>query len=138
MGVRLAEDPAAKGCWRDALRATQLAPEDDRSWYFLSEAYRNEGEHEDALDAADELLRHYPDLPCGLDTRARALFALKRDQDALADVNRAIEVIDGEDADFLFLRALVKRQLGDEAGAAADARRAAELEPDVPEFRQFA
>jgi tetratricopeptide (TPR) repeat protein len=60
--------------------------------------------------------------------RARAYLAQRRFQEALVDIERALELVP-EDADSLVIRAWIARDMGRTADASADVRLVAELDP---------
>lgn len=86
--------------------------------------------YDEALAEFDRAIRMDPALEWAIADRAETHWSLRHYDEAIADLDRVI-AMDPADAEYLVARGVVRRDRGDEAEAAADFRRATEVEPGL-------
>ncbi len=86
--------------------------------------------YEDAVADFDRAIELDPSMEWAIADRGEAHWLLRRYDAALADLDRVI-AMNPADAEYLVARGVVRRDRGDEAEAAADFRRATEIEPGL-------
>jgi tetratricopeptide (TPR) repeat protein len=94
----------------------------------LASIYEEMGDHDKAVATHDEAIAKFPRAGVMYLNRAQAYVAKGDIKLAVADLDRAL-VLDGETAEWLGRRALLRFRIGEFASAAADLRRAWSLDP---------
>ncbi len=112
-------------CFQEALNIQQ----DTETMNFLISAYTMAQDTESALEVANELVDLEPENTHILLTRVNLLFMEDRDDEAIVDCGRVIE-LDEENYLAWFLRAKAKQAIKDLAGAEADVTQAIALKDD--------
>lgn len=125
-----ASEALASGDDSEALRlandALELEHKNSLSWRILAYCLGSMGRHFDAIDCALSAVRYGSRDAINHYTHAWALHGARKPNEALAAADEALE-IDSEFADALALRAVIRNELGDRAGAIDDMRRARSL-----------
>lgn len=121
-----------------AIESQALPPED------LAATYSNrglllsrDGEVGAALKDHDKAIVIAPDMGSLYVNRANAYVRAKRMNDAMGDLERAIDIADASLAAAHYNRALLFQRLGDGRAARADAERATELSPETEAYRRY-
>jgi thioredoxin-related protein/Flp pilus assembly protein TadD len=104
----------------------------------LADALAAAGRSVEAKAALDAGLERWGNDPNAFVRASRAALALKAKPDAVAHARRAVALSSGEDAAAQAALATALAATGDTGGASAAWKRAAELEPDNPEYRRGA
>ncbi len=110
LGASLLSEPESKGCIELLKKAAELAPDHALSWYFLTDAYLREAQHDLAFQAAEEAMRQMPDNAMAFENRGRVHFFADRFEEAIADLNLAIEM-QPNDAGSIAMRAECRSKL---------------------------
>ncbi len=116
----------AKALFDEVLRSD---PGDTNAVYNRAVCLQNLHRWEDALSDYSEFLRHYPKDDSALYNRAMCYMNLDRLTPALADLSAALEIHPSRQA--YLNRAKVRADLGDNAGAVDDERRAKQLKSSL-------
>ncbi|MGH9534186.1 MAG: tetratricopeptide repeat protein [Terriglobales bacterium] len=117
-----------------AARATNLAPNDYRSWAALGDAHRAQGEHDQAVFYYQMALRLQPTAAAVLKDAAASLLLGNHPERAIPLIEQAIAA-HPEDPENHANLALARRALGEAHAALAAARRAADLGQADPRLR---
>lgn len=125
-----ASEALASGDDSEAMRlandALELEHKNALSWRILAYCLGSMGRHFDAIDCALSAVRYGSRDAVNHYTHAWTLNAASKPNEALAAIDEALD-IDPEFADALALRAVIRNELGDRAGAIDDMRRARSL-----------
>lgn len=108
-------------------RAVQMAPADAEVYLLRSRAYTSDGDYTRALADASRAIELRPQDPEMYVARARVYRADDKYENALADVEKAVSIAP-TNADMYLSRADIHRDMGNDALADADEKKAEELE----------
>ena len=123
------DSPAALGLLD---RLTARGAESPTSRYLAALILRNQGEYERALREADAGLVLAPEDPDLIEEKGTIYYLLDDPLSAQDWLDRAV-ALNAASADALYLRGLVRAELGDADGAAADQAAAIALDPSLAE-----
>jgi tetratricopeptide (TPR) repeat protein len=131
---RLMQPQAALADFNQVL---ELTPDDYRAYYNLGLTRFDLANYEGAIADYDQSLIHSPDLPNArradiYNDRAVAYLALNRPQQALADLNQAID-LNQADSRAYFNRACCHHQMGNWEASLKDYDRLLAVNPDYPQ-----
>jgi tetratricopeptide (TPR) repeat protein len=131
---RLMQSQAALADFNQVL---ELTPDDYRAYYNLGLTRFDLADYEGAISDYDQSLTHSLDLPHArradiYNDRAIAYLALNRPQQALADLNQALE-LNQADTRAYFNRACCHHQMGDWVASLGDYDRVLATNPDYPQ-----
>ncbi|MBV0918101.1 hypothetical protein [Mycobacteroides chelonae] len=125
-----ASEALASGDDSEALRlandALELEHKNSRAWRILAYCLGSMGRHFDAIDCALSAVRYGGHDAINHYAHAWALKGASKPNEALSAVDEALDIESGF-ADALALRAVIRNELGDRAGAIEDMRRARAL-----------
>ncbi|HXE30542.1 MAG TPA: hypothetical protein VN515_01945 [Terriglobales bacterium] len=134
---RGASGPALDEARLLASHSTQVAPDDYRCWAALADVVRAAGDFKDAAFYYATALKLQPEATGVLKDAAACWLLAEQPAQALPLIERAL-ALDPRDAENYGNLALARQALGETAGAAEAARKAAELNPDHPRLRALA
>jgi tetratricopeptide (TPR) repeat protein len=131
---RLMQPQAALADFNQVLK---LTPDDYRAYYNLGLTRFDLADYEGAIADYDQSLTHSPSLPNArradiYNDRAVAYLALNRPQQALADLNQALELNQANTRAY-FNRACCHHQMGDWIASLGDYDRVLATNPDYPQ-----
>jgi tetratricopeptide (TPR) repeat protein len=134
--VRLEQDEAA-GALEDLDQAYRLDPlGDDTVLFFRGKAKAMLGDTDGALEDYGRMIERFPDFGASYYDRGVVLFQLGRAEEALADLDAAVDLpgnVSPQDHAVRYVnRAVVRNALGDEQGAIEDLDVSLNLRPDDP------
>lgn len=119
----------------DFRRAIELDPLYEAAWINLVAFHQRLKRYQEMLELANKVVEMFPLNPRVYEERSRALYWLQKYNEALIDCDRNITMNDRSPIAWA-LRAGVKRELGDFAGARKDIKQAILLDPKNPSWQE--
>nr|WP_246559529.1 glycosyltransferase family 39 protein [Geoanaerobacter pelophilus] len=119
------KDPAAF-----ALRAIRTNPHSAQAFATYGTALHLQGRDDEALENLNRAIQIFRKYMPALHTRAEIYRLRGLNREALADLNTLLATDPEYSADDYYLRGLIRKELGDSAGAAADFNAALRLNPE--------
>lgn len=114
---------------QDFRKSIELDDQFEPAWDNLVAALQSLDRLDEMYKASEDYVSHFPESARAFEQRARAFYCLKRFDEALKDCDKAIN-LDPVPGIRWALRAEVKREFGDKAGARKDIDEAIRLEPE--------
>ena len=118
----------AEACYTVAIG---LSPDQAYPWMFRGAVRLESGRYPEALEDFDQAIQREPNLVPAYLNRALALMRMRRWKDARAAFDQALE-LGARATRIYYLRAQVRRQLGDDAGADRDMETFRKTRPNDP------
>eukprot|EP00127_Corallochytrium_limacisporum_P001461 Clim_evm14s57 gene=Clim_evmTU14s57 len=116
-----------RACVPEGIRKDVLAQE--AKAVALAEAEK----YDEALDVFNSIINQAPDYASALNNRAQTLRLMRKEQEAMADLDKAVDIAKSEcvKREALTQRAMLKRLLENNDGAMQDFRKAADMGEEV-------
>lgn len=105
------------------------------TWVNLGILQMRSGDYENAMESYDKSLKIAPDSPEALINRGAALIYMGRNEEAIGDLTRSMDLGTKKLPEALYNRALAYEQLSEFEKAYNDLNRALELKPDFEAAR---